>query len=210
MYEPKVSSLRFYISSLTITQAFRLEKASWRAIIQLNVVRSIHVILDAMTRAQQSQYDPSAPDINSSPPFHHVELPEMPHFEPELLKLKLRLAPLLRLEDVLIRRLTPAGSAEYEATQFPTLNTTKTLVREVAINSTMAWKEVFSRLKPGDRDSFDSEQVIDWEDPNDPGRVLHECAEDMKKLWEHKTVQELLERQNLRLEEMAGLCVSSS
>ncbi|KAJ7599276.1 guanine nucleotide binding protein, alpha subunit [Mycena floridula] len=194
MYEPK---------------AFRLERASWRAIIQLNVVRSIHVILDAMTRAQYSAYDMSI-DASLSSISPRDPTPDLPHIDPELLKLKNRLSPLLRIETILVRNLTPADSGETEATQFdannyvPNLEKTKTVVREVAVNSAMAWKDVFSRLMPSGRDSFDSEEIIDWDNPNDPGRVLHECAEDMKKLWAHPTVQELLELQNLRLEEMAG------
>ncbi|PPQ66642.1 hypothetical protein CVT24_006934 [Panaeolus cyanescens] len=36
-------------------KAFRAERASWRAVIQLNIVRSIHNILDTISRAQKLQ-----------------------------------------------------------------------------------------------------------------------------------------------------------
>lgn len=117
----------------------------------------------------------------------------------------MRLTPLLQIEDILIRRLTPAGSGEYEATQFPSASKPRNLIREVAVNSAMPWKDAFNKLPPAAKADTDSELAFDWDDPNDPGRVLYECAEDMKKLWNHRTIQELLDKQNLRLEEMAGL-----
>lgn len=127
------------------------------------------------------------------------------NIDPALLDLRNRLSPLLRTEEILIRRLTPAGSAQSEATQMP-LERPKQVLTEVAINSATAWKDAFYKYLPG-RNSFDSELAVDWDDPEDPGRVLHECAAAMKSLWGHPDIQKILEKQNMRLEEMAGLYV---
>jgi len=181
MYQPKV---------------FRTERASWRAIIQLNVVRSIHVILDVITRAQNRAQGPSS------------STDKVPELDTELAMLKMRLSPLLQVEEILMRRLSPAG--ETEPTHFASLNNmpyserSRNLIKEVAINSAMQWKEKFTRLVVNETESFDSEQLVDWDNPNDPGILLHACADDMKRLWTHPSVVDLLEKQNVRLEEMAG------
>ncbi|KAJ7128078.1 guanine nucleotide binding protein, alpha subunit [Mycena filopes] len=180
-------------------KAFRAERASWRAIVQLNVVRSIHVILDVITRAQnrRSQGDDTRP-------------PESPVVDEDLIALKMRLSPLIEVEEVLHQRLIPKGPDKSDAarlaqlTNIPYSQHPRLVNREVAVNSGTQWKDVFARLVSSDRDSFDSEKAIDWEDPSDPGVVLHALAVDMKALWENDTVQALLEQQNLRLQETAG------
>ncbi|KAF7349227.1 hypothetical protein MSAN_01712100 [Mycena sanguinolenta] len=181
-------------------KAFRAERASWRAIVQLNVVRSIHVILDVITRAQSRR--PTTGENGS---------PDSPVVDDELATLKMRLSPLIRVEEVLMQRLIPIGPDKSDAarlaqlTNIPYSELPRNVNREVAVHSANPWKDVFKRLKGiDDNESFDSEKAIDWEDPTDPGVVLHALAEDMKALWSNQTVQALLDRQNLRLQEAAG------
>ena len=57
------------------------------------------------------------------------------------------------------------------------------------------------------RDSFDSNDLVNWSDPDDPGVVLHACSEDMSKLWADPTIRKLMEIEKMRPEDMAGLCV---
>ncbi|KAF8886520.1 guanine nucleotide binding protein, alpha subunit [Infundibulicybe gibba] len=181
MYEPK---------------AFRTERASWRAVIQLNIVRSIHLILEAMGRAQANAHTPSGS--------------ELPQLTPDLLKLKMRLAPLLQVEEVLTRRITPGGVEELRlAPATPYSERSRNFVREVAVNSAAQWKGAFSRASDGDRESFDSKQPVDLDNEQDTGVVLHACSDDMRRLWNDPIVQELLEKQNLRLEELAGFFLDS-
>ena len=82
----------------------------------------------------------------------------------------MRLTPLLQVEEVLIRKLSPAGSNETEATQLANVtNLAGPLGRykdkELAVNSSFAWKGVFNRLINTTRDSFESD-VIDWDSPD--------------------------------------------
>ena len=79
--------------------------------------------------------------------------------------------------------------------------------REVAINSTAQWKGAFGRLvtTTAARVSIESGADIDFDDPNDPGVVLHACAEDISKLWADPTVKALLRTLKIRLEDMSGL-----
>ncbi|EDR12566.1 guanine nucleotide-binding protein alpha-4 subunit [Laccaria bicolor S238N-H82] len=176
-------------------KAFRTERASWRAVIQLNVVRSIHLIFDAISKAEKTSSGSQdlAVDLIASP---------------ELLKLKLRLAPLLQVEETLIRRLTPAGSSETEATlrigrDMSYSERTKNYMKEVTINSAVQWKGSFGCRDVG-RSSFDTDKAMNWEDADDPGRILHACSEDMIRLWEDPMTKKFLEAQKLGVQELAG------
>ncbi|KAK7063702.1 guanine nucleotide binding protein, alpha subunit [Favolaschia claudopus] len=186
MYEPK---------------AFRAERASWRAIIQLNVVRSIHIILDAMSRAQNSTDRP--PSARSSISSH-----ESLRLDSELVQLKMRLMPLLEVEKNLMKRLSLPGSTEWEPTERPLTTTRRRQSKEIAVNSTVAWKAAFTRITE-DRQSFDTDHLIDWDDPEDPGMALHTANDDMKRLWAHPTIQAILDKQSIRLQESAGFFLDS-
>ncbi|KAJ3496800.1 hypothetical protein NMY22_g19765 [Coprinellus aureogranulatus] len=176
MYEPK---------------AFRRERASWRAVIQLNVVRSFHVVMDAITRSVKASHNlPHAPTFSS--------LGDVPEIPVELLERKARLAPLLAIEKTLIQRLTPVGSGETEATQLRPN-------REIAVNSMKPWKAAFGKLmNGGDSETSEDDDGIDWDDPDDPGPLLNHLSADMIALWNDPTTQRILRMQNIRMEEVAG------
>ena len=114
-----------------------------------------------------------------------------------------RLDPLIQVEQTLIRRLTMAGSGESEATHLK--SPSKHIFKEIAINSTTPWKNAFNRLIRSGRSSFDSQDGVDWDDPEDPGAILHACSKDLMYIWSCPLVQELLGSQNVRLEESSGL-----
>lgn len=46
---------------------------------------------------------------------------------------------------------------------------------------------------------------IDFDDPQDPGKVLFACADDMKRLWADPIIQDLLKAKGVRLRELGGL-----
>ncbi|KAF9226383.1 G-alpha-domain-containing protein [Gyrodon lividus] len=188
-------------------KAFRAEKASWRAVIQLNVVQSIHAILDLISKAHASSHGFSssssgyAASLSSRPDTAHKDYPAL---TPEHLKLKMRLAPLIQVEAALLRKLLPPGHADLTShitpSSFP-------FQQEISVNSTVGWKGAFNRLlgsSGSNRDSCDSVDLINWSDPEDPGVVLHACSEDMIKLWGDPTIRKLMEIEKMRPEEMAG------
>ncbi|KAH0581775.1 hypothetical protein H2248_011457 [Termitomyces sp. 'cryptogamus'] len=177
-------------------EAFRKERASWRAVIQLNIVRSVHVIIDAITHERIDAVSWSLPD--------HVPV------QTDLLKLKMRLAPLLQVEHALTRRLAPEGGfAEEEAIlhdREASYADRSHLVREVAINSTCAWKEI---LGTSSRTSEKNEETPDGHNSSDPSILLNACAQDMQILWNDSTVKTLLKRNNIHMEEVAGFFLDS-
>ncbi|OJT02797.1 Guanine nucleotide-binding protein alpha-4 subunit [Trametes pubescens] len=204
-------------------KAFRAERASWRAVVHLNVVRSIRVILDAMAEAQayhattysgpNTPVRTHAPDLFQSPSSSYASLGRPPPpLTAEHLKLKLRLAPLVQVEETLVRKLTQAGSGEMEATQLQMLggnashaDRARALDREVAVNSQFAWKGVFHKMIG--RSSMEGE--VDFNDPDDPGRILYACGEDMVTLWNDPLIKSLLRSQGTRLEDMPGFFLDS-
>jgi guanine nucleotide-binding protein alpha-1 subunit len=133
---------------------------------------------------------------HESQSLNPTAIPNCPPLTADHQKLKLRLSPLIQIEESLVRKLTLTGAAGY-------IDGRK--IKEACVNSTTGWKEAFGRLVKGARESVDSEFLIDWNDPNDPGVVLHACVDDIKRLWNDPVIQRLLEVRKLRIEEVAGL-----
>lgn len=163
-------------------QALRKERASWRAIIQLNIIQSFHLMMDAMTRAQRHDGDEQTAK-------------DLPTLTTDHLKIKQRLLPLLEIEKTLICRLCPVAS-------FPSH---RHLIREVAVNSASSWKNCFQKFMKTDGDSISSKEMIDWDDPEDPGMVLNACSEDMIRLWTDPVIQTLLNKLKVKIREQTGL-----
>jgi len=161
-------------------QVFRKERVSWRAIIQLNIIQAFRLIINAMTRAQWPQRHDGDEQTAK----------DLPTLTTEHLKIKQRLSPLLEIEKTLIRRLCPVAS-------FPS--------QEVAVNSTSPWKDYFQKFMKTDGDSITSEEMIDWDDPEDPGTVLNACSEDMIHLWTDPVIQTLLIKLKIKMREQTGL-----
>lgn len=132
-------------------------------------MRSIRVILEAIADVQALQ--PGSPAASptlgaralpgSRPPSAPPSDEDLPQLTPEHLKLRLRLVPLLQVEEVLVRKLNPVGVAETEATHLAQITN---VPREVAVNSQFQWKGIFNRITGG-RPSMDSD-AINWEDPD--------------------------------------------
>lgn len=121
--------------------------------------------------------------------------------------LKMRLSPLVQVEDGLVRKLAPPGAAEFDPTSF---SSAQKRGREVAVNSQFAWKGMFSRLVSNVRDSMDSDASgPGWADIDDTARVICACKDDILQLWNDPIIQELLESQGLRLKELPGFFLDS-
>uniref|UniRef100_A0A0W0FWU8 Guanine nucleotide-binding protein alpha-4 subunit n=1 Tax=Moniliophthora roreri TaxID=221103 RepID=A0A0W0FWU8_MONRR len=196
-------------------KAFRAEKPLWRAIIQLNVTRSIRIILEAMSQAL-AQSSNSSPTLTSSRPASpnlsgSSTLPSttLPTLNAEHMKLKIRLSPLLQVEEALWRKLSPSSPPDAMPTHLSSVTNLPHhgRQREGAVYSVSGWKGAFSKLLTG-RNSMDS-QNIDFDNPDDPGTILHYCAQDMIRLWNDPVIQQLLAALSLRLEDMPGFFLDS-
>lgn len=184
-----------YVEQSYTLQAFRAERASWRAVIQLNVVQSLRIILDAMDRAQKYEIEhPSSQNTKRGPSY----------LTPELFETKARLTGLLDVERTLICRITGGASELIPTNGDQTMGPfSKQGLKELAINSTIPWKNAFNRLVKADgRNSFDSADGIDWDDPQDPWPIFNERLHDMVQLWNSPAVKQLLFRHKIKADDL--------
>ncbi|KAB5590063.1 Guanine nucleotide-binding protein alpha-4 subunit [Ceratobasidium theobromae] len=158
--------------------AFRAERASWRAVIYLNLARSVRRMLDALDPSAFED-EPTADERPGSALSTRTE-EKLAHIS----QLKLRLQPLMLLHDQLNQALAgDLSGTELEPTRLDT--------REVAVRTT--WKSIL--LKRRDDDA--------WDD-NDPGHTIVALRDDMLALWRDPFVQDVLHKRRLHLEHTAG------
>ncbi|KAJ7735718.1 guanine nucleotide binding protein, alpha subunit [Mycena metata] len=170
-------------------KAFKAERASWRAVVHLNVVRSIHLILDALTAAEA---------FASCPRPYSPDDPVYPPLTSELLALKMRLIPLQQVEVALLSKLFPHASPKNEAPD------EVSSAAEVSVHSATPWKNAFSRLVNNVRGSLDGLEANEPQESREARQILHASSDYMIRLWNDPVVKEILKAHRLRLEDMAG------
>ena len=216
------------ILMLSCRQAFRAERVIWRAVIQLNVVRSIHLILDIMSEAhrqqQQRERDAAARVFPASPRSLSDAAHALPSLTDEHLRLKMRLSPLVQVEEFLVGKLSACPTGKYKrSAHFAALTNLPQdrlgaggdgamnrrqrvqVPKELEVNSWSGWKGRLGKLVGAEKEGDEEDDGIDWDDPDDPGRIIHMCGDDMMQLWADPLTHQLLRAQGLRLEEMSGL-----
>ena len=194
-------------------KAWALEKASWKAVIQLNLIRSINTILDALAThlanvPQPSRRVASPPPSPPSPVSDDDAFAGPPvQFSSEkrnfLLKLSLRLAPLRQVEIDLKARLgdgteevTEANAAAQDmaASPFddPQPRVSPRPSKEIVVRSHSVWKTKEKERKAKDRGSFRPTAGADA-DRDCATEVLAGCAEDMVALWTDAVVRDIVD-----------------
>ncbi|KZV92997.1 G-alpha-domain-containing protein [Exidia glandulosa HHB12029] len=188
----KSTTLQFQLAYTP--QAFKAERATWRGVIQLNVVRSIRLILDTVVDALDRQNAPSGDDDSS---IDHVQLTE------EHDRLCRRLTRLRDAEARLMAQISaPAeegdGFAQRIADKISQDAAQARVDKELAVRAN--WKQPFQRHHPpGPRSSVDAGDYVDA-----PTDIINELRQDMATLWTDPDVRELLRRQKIRVEETSG------
>ena len=172
------------------------ERSSWRAIIQLNLIRSIVTLLDFLGDAL------SGP-TSDSPSALGMLLTEKHRL------LRLRLAPLRGVQQDLQRRL---GAGAVEETYNPGPGGVLPRPSEFAVRSHDGWRSALERFRARPQEAQESARAAEarMRKAAEVTGVVVGCAEDMKALWEDHTVREMLRRRKFRMEEEPGLCVLPS
>jgi len=163
------------------------ERSSWRAIIQLNLIRTVVALLDFIGEAlADSYYDAS--------PFPLTEKHRL---------LRLRLAPLRGVQQDLQRRL---GAAAVEETNNPGSGGVLPRPSEFAVRSRDGWRSALERFRIRPQDAHEDARAADARvrKAAEVTEVVVGCAEDMKALWEDAAVQGMLRRKKIRMEEAPG------
>jgi guanine nucleotide-binding protein alpha-1 subunit len=187
--------------------SWKQERASWRAVVQLNLVRSIITIVQILQDEMDSPNDAedrrrpstgsSALDVDETQPL------PLPLTDKHQL-LKLRLGPLRRIEADLKKRL---GSGTEEITSdninadadYHANNEGRPRPTEFGVR---ALKDALSGPTKPEGASLDGEQQID-----ETTEVIVGCKDDMKALWTDEAVRAVLKKRRMRVEDSAGLLV---
>ncbi|KAH8101890.1 guanine nucleotide binding protein, alpha subunit [Cristinia sonorae] len=177
--------------------AFREERVLWRSVIQLNIVRSIRIILDAIQDVRRhellavssdTEYDDYADQPVGLPPHLHA--------------ICMRLVPLRHVESLLIAKLVPPN--EDEATHLgvsgSSYNTPSYRQHEIFVRPTTTWKGAIN--KHGSKSNGSGSPGMD--SPEESQVVINQCRHDMIALWNDRTVRDILKRRKIRLEESPG------
>lgn len=184
--------------------AFRDERITWRAVIQLNLIRSIHTILDALADIRRDDLMPPKPPLTSSTTYTYTYPGSRPTSDdddddaraharlPQHLELvRQRLMPLRHVEALLIAKLVPPN--ETEATHLGHHS-------EVFVRPGFAWK-----IPRGSNGRPASAGNAGLETQDEVQEVLWRCRDDLLALWQDEIVRRVLRRRKIRLEESPGL-----
>ncbi|KAI6021684.1 guanine nucleotide binding protein, alpha subunit [Pisolithus microcarpus] len=205
----KSTTLRHF-QRLYTPSAFRAERILWRSVIQLNVVRSVRTILDAVSTVRPPPPPPS--DTQSPAEESDDDAPSVPH---DIDLLKMRLSPLHHVEALLIAKLIPPSQDDSWAPMTPS-SAGGTLV------SPFHYPAYYHR--PDHRWHHPQESVLaksfpcatsgrpnSIDDASSTGvtrdeaqQVLHACCGDIVSLWNDHFVRQLLTTRKIRLEEAPG------
>ncbi|EPQ53559.1 G-alpha-domain-containing protein [Gloeophyllum trabeum ATCC 11539] len=180
-------------------KAFKAESGAWRAVIHLNLVRSVNFILDLLSPNPRFTHagSPASVIISGSdllgqqqPQYVHTDGPVGPIIEPtpELKQLRMRLSPLKRVEEMLSKRI----SADDPNPVRKGLNSAS----EVSVRSGSGWKalaRLSHRTRPASPDELE-----------DAGRVIEACRDDIIELWADPVVQKGLKSNEIALQEQSG------
>ncbi|KAJ7699362.1 guanine nucleotide binding protein, alpha subunit [Mycena rosella] len=190
------------------------ERTSWRCVILLNLVRNMNDILDILGR-EMAATSPALPHASSSNAIlPATAIPTTSRLPPLKFKdkhrlLRLRLAPLRRVQSDLEHRLGAAATELYttsatSAAPFESSSPPKR-EKEFSVHSTNGWKTALERFRAARRRSGEEgvlRKVRDMED--EVLGVIAGCREDMRTVWEDRIVREMLARRKARIEDSAG------
>lgn len=219
----KSTTLRHF-QRLYTPSAFRAERILWRSVIQLNIVRSVRTILDAISSVPPPPVatDPQSPneDSEEDPPY-------IPH---ELELVKLRLSPLHHVEALLIAKLIPPSQDDAWAPIASTSTSGAPIIthyhhhhpayhhrpdqrwrpsQEVFVRpSATSWKGALAKSFPfptsARPNSIDGDSTSTATSRDEAQQVLNACYGDITALWSDPFVREILRRRKIRLEESPG------
>ncbi|KAF8576685.1 G-alpha-domain-containing protein [Ramaria rubella] len=186
--------------------AFDRERAVWRSVCQLNIVRSFGLILDVINHVfdEQSQLyqtrpltppmSPSEADadpVSAAPPRQRSTT-----LTPEHRRLTMRLAPLRQIEHALTRRFR-SPSAPLSPPHSPL---SESLSHQELYVSGYVWQRTREH-----RHSLDPDLQESFEDEDEGlSRVLCACRDDMVALWNDALVRKILKERRVGMEELSS------
>ncbi|KAG5729560.1 Guanine nucleotide-binding protein alpha-4 subunit [Termitomyces sp. T112] len=196
------------------------ERASWRAVIQLNLVRNVNCILNHLNQEMAGYVEGHHSDGSSDEvQIVHRKAKALPplKFREHHRLLRLRLTPLTRVQQDLERKLGEA-STEVHTTPFMTAApfehtpNNRRALQEFSINSNNGWKSALVKLRPNrpTRPEVGEDQRKPQDIEDDVAEILDASKDDIKALWEDSVVTELLNRRKARIEDSPGFFLNDA
>ncbi|KAI0773014.1 G-protein alpha subunit [Trametes elegans] len=201
-------------------QHFAKERAAWKTIIQLNLIRCVKRLLEVLQEEWESSLQTTtassiakgkgvAGRTPTSPGVRFSTSPLNDHHR----RIRMRLSALLPIEEELMKKLLPDSAVPN---------------RDVCVRAGSGWKGVLaalsantstldiprsppppqplvSAMKGGSRPSTANSQGKD-----NPSAVLAACKDDIVTLWEDTIVQNVLKKHNVRLQDMPGFFLNDA
>lgn len=186
--------------------AWKQERASWRAVIQLNIIRSVNTILDAL---EGEMDDPTSDNLSEDTCYERD--PETQHASPLTEKhqlLRHRLGSLKRVEMDLKYRLSAEAEEESAGIDTEVLDgrePSHTGRQEFYVRR---WRSAFPRpgtLVKALRRSVGGTEQSEKEATDEATNLIASRREDMEALWADEAVRAVLNKRKMRLEDSAGL-----
>ena len=204
------------------------ERAGWRAVIFLNLVRNVNLILSHLENEMADiPYDPDDSQENLNAPRPARALPRLKFSEKHRL-LKERLEPLTTVQDNLESNLgsaslDPRTSSATGAAPFDEPDGRRP-PQEFSINSSNGWKSALDKFRTlrsanspttarvdsvaNDNNSspvtVTSRRFSVRHSEDEIAEVIASCRDDIKSLWDDDIVGETLMRRKVRLEDLPG------
>ncbi|KIK81720.1 hypothetical protein PAXRUDRAFT_15081 [Paxillus rubicundulus Ve08.2h10] len=164
------------------------ERASWRTVIQLNLVRYVNTIFEAL---QQEINDENEEDPILLADKHHL--------------LKARLRPLRGVEQDL-KRLLGAKPDEVDTPPRTSPRGSPRASSEFFVRS-WNWRDFLQASRNGDSSRLSPRHDVSSHHVTE---VIAGCKDDIKALWEDNVIQEMLRRRRVRLEDSASFFLAAS
>lgn len=166
--------------------------------IQLNIVRSVRIIIDTIS------------DVHRAAVLSDDESDGDEEFLPsdQLVAIKERLKPLRHIENILVAKLMPPNEADatHIGNRPDVISSSKNRKDpEIFVRPGKGWHGTLLRGIRSARPT--SAGSTGMETPDDTQCVLNSCCDDMVALWQNPSVRAILQRRKIRLEELPGLYV---
>lgn len=166
-------------------QQFHIESAAWRAVIDLNFVRSVTFLLSLL-------HDGSNPPMPSD-----GRLLPVVELSDDLRRLRVRLSPLRNIEEHLARFLSPDDPDHAAAS--PSFLSERAF--EVNVRSGSKWKALFNQNSA----ISTKVEMQGYEELKNARRVIEACKDDIVALWNNPAIRASLTDQSVSLEFQSGL-----
>jgi G-protein alpha subunit len=217
--------------------AFHAEAAAWRAVIDLNLVRSVTFLLNLLEESSPTTPTPSpggadaagsstggnsSGDVDIRPTTSSgTKILPLRQLTDDLRRLRVRLSPLRSIEECLARFISPEHYPRGVGTAGSSSSNNGNGSRSGGSPTTaLPTERAFEvRVRSGSRwktlfkgsggGAMSKARSQEYEEVQNARRVIEACREDIVALWNHPAIRAGLADQSVSLELQSGLCVAS-